>query len=56
MLENNELSNTDYFIFSFNFFLLSEQYILLFLKKTVSSLKDILTYKKSKNLIYIKLK
>ena len=56
MLHNTELTNKDYFIFSFNFFLLSEQYIILHIKKVVSSLKDLLTYKKSKNLIYIKLK
>jgi hypothetical protein len=53
---NNGFSDTDYFLFSFNYFLLRENYITLIIKKTISSLKDILIYKKSKCLIYIKLK
>jgi len=53
---DNGFSNIDYFLFSFNYFLLRENYITLIIKKTISSLKDILIYKKSKCLIYIKLK
>jgi hypothetical protein len=53
---DNGFSDTDYFLFSFNYFLLRENYITLIIKKTISSLKDILIYKKSKCLIYIKLK
>lgn len=53
---DNGFSDTDYFLFSFNYFLLRENYITFIIKKTISSLKDILIYKKSKCLIYIKLK
>ena len=55
-LLDNGISDSDYFLFSFNYFLLRENYITLIIKKSISSLKDILIYKKSKCLIYIKLK
>jgi hypothetical protein len=50
------ISDIDMFIFSFNFYLSSYNYITLIIKKQFSSLKDIITYKRSKYLIYTKLK
>lgn len=46
----------DMLIFSFNFYLSSYNYITLIIKQPFSSLKDIITHKKSKYLIYTKLK
>ena len=50
------METSDIMIFSFNFFLMSYNYVILIFKYKKHSLKDLLTYIPSKNLIYSKIK
>ena len=49
------METSDIMIFSFNFFLMSYNYVILIFKYKKHSLKDLLTYIPSKNLIYSKI-